>query len=140
MKENKRSIIHLKVYHLKEIIEKSLNYENNENNESEVNDTLKKLDESIIELNEDDLLNLLLMCKSKKNKTSHQYPNINNDKKFGLITRKELAKELEISLPTLRKWTIKKIIPNHIKLGGFIYYNKQDVINFLKEKNKKKGE
>ncbi len=54
----------------------------------------------------------------------------------GYLTVREMALELGISLPTLWKWTVKKIIPNPEKLGGFVYYDKQQILDFL---NHKKG-
>ena len=97
--------------------------------EVEIKETLEKLNDSIIELNEDDLRNLILSvatCSSPLNQLGEE--------KIKLITRQEMANELKISLPTLRKWTKKKIIPNHIKLGGFVFYNRQQVIDFIKSK------
>jgi predicted DNA-binding transcriptional regulator AlpA len=52
------------------------------------------------------------------------------------FTTNEMARELGISLPSLKKWTVKKIIPNPKKLGGFVYYDKQQILDFL---NHKKG-
>ena len=56
----------------------------------------------------------------------------------GYLSVSEMAEELQISLPTLRKWTVKKIIPNYIMLGGFVYYDKQRVLDFLKHKKENK--
>lgn len=135
MKSKKKltqSIVHLKVCELKELIENSLKSSINDKSEINLKETLSKLNESIIELNEDDLRNLI-------NEAISHSPNEKGEKSiipkdFNLISREEMAKELKISLPTLRKWTVKKIIPNHIKLGGYVYYNKQQVFDFIKSK------
>jgi DNA-binding transcriptional MerR regulator len=130
--KERKSIVHLKVRELKELIESS--FKSNENQKSEIDfeETLSKLNDSIIELNEEDLINLINGAISH----SPLEKNVEPDGKNGvnLLTRAEMAKELKISLPTLRKWTVKKIIPNHIKLGGFVYYDKQKVVDFLKAK------
>jgi hypothetical protein len=130
--KDRKSIVHLKVRELKELIESSVKSNENQKSEIDFEETLSKLNDSIIELNEDDLINLI------NGAISHS-PLEKNGKSDGknvvnLLTRAEMAKELKISLPTLRKWTVKKIIPNHIKLGGFVYYDRQRVIDFLKAK------
>lgn len=128
-RKDKKSIVHLKVSELKELIEKTLQSTNKVSFEVEIKETLEKLNDSIIELNEDDLRNLILSvatCSSSLNQLGEE--------KIELITRQEMADELKISLPTLRKWTKKEIIPNHIKLGGFVFYNRQQVIDFIKSK------
>jgi hypothetical protein len=77
-------------------------------------------------------------CANERKKLIHEQ---NQDKKLidGLISREQMAKELKISLPTLRKWTVNRIIPNHVKLGGVVLYNRQEVVDFLKNKNSKNG-
>ena len=128
-RNDKKSILHLKVSELKELIEKALNSTDKRSFDLEIQETLKKLNDSIIELNEDDLRNLIwsvATCCSSLNQVGEE--------KIELLTRQEMANELKISLPTLRKWTTKKIIPNHIKLGGFVFYNKKQVIDFIKSK------
>jgi predicted DNA-binding transcriptional regulator AlpA len=66
---------------------------------------------------------------------------VENEKKMsaGLISRKQMATELKVSLPTLRKWTVKKFIPNHVKIGGVVYYDREQVISFLNNKKSKNG-
>jgi hypothetical protein len=130
--KEKKSIVHLKVRELKELIEKSVKSKEYLKSEIELEDTLSKLNDSIIELNEDDLKNLFYAAISHSPLEKNGQPNGKNV--VNLLTRAEMAKELKISLPTLRKWTVKKIIPNQIKLGGFVYYDKQKVIDFLKSK------
>lgn len=128
-RKDKKSIVDLKVCEFKELIGKTLHSTNKESFEDEIKETLEKLNDSIVELNEDDLRNLILSvatCSSTQNQLGEE--------KIGLMSRQEMANELKISLPTLRKWTVKRIIPNHIKLGGFVYYNKQQVNDFLKGK------
>ena len=134
--KEKKSIVHLKVRELKELIENSLNSAKNQNLQIDLEETLSKLNDSIIELNEDDVRNLIndAISHSKLEQNGKQL----NQNEFNLISRIEMAEELQISLPTLRKWTVKKIIPNHIKLGGFVYYDKQQVLDFLKHKKEKK--
>ena len=130
--KEKKSIVHLKVRELKELIENSLNSVKKQNLQIGFEETLSKLNDSIIELNEDDVRNLIndAILHSQLEQNGKQL----NQNEFNLISRSEMAEELQISLPTLRKWTVKKIIPNHIKLGGFVYYDKQRVLDFLKAK------
>ena len=130
--KEKKSIVHLKVSELKELIENSINSKKNQNLQIDFEETLSKLNDSIIELNEDDVRNLIsdAISHSQLEQNGKQL----NQNEFNLISRSEMAEELQISLPTLRKWTVKKIIPNHIKLGGFVYYDKQRVLDFLKAK------
>ena len=131
-RKDKKSIVHLKVCELKDLIEKTLQSTNKEGFQDEIKETLSKLNDSIIELNEDDVRNLIndAISHSRLEQNDKQI----NQNEFNLISRSEMAEELQISLPTLRKWTVKKIIPNHIKLGGFVYYDKQRVLDFLKAK------
>ena len=129
-RKGKKSIVHLKVCELKDLIEKTLQSTNKESFIYEIKETLEKLNDSIIELNEDDLRNLILSVAISHSSIEESIKKT-NPIEFNLITRTEMAEELQISLPTLRKWTVKKIIPNHIKLGGFVYYNKQQVFDFL---------
>ena len=131
-RKEKKSIVHLKVRELKELIEKSVKSKEYLKSEIELEDTLSKLNDSIIELNEDDLKNLFYGAISHS--TLENNGEFIGENGVNLLTRAEMAKELKISLPTLRKWTVKKIIPNNIKLGGFVYYDKQKVIDFLKSK------
>ena len=127
--KEKKSIMYLKVCELKELIEISVKSKDNHKSVADFEETLSKLNESIIELNEDDLMNLIMGAISHS--SIEESGKKTNPNEFNLITRTEMAKELQISLPTLRKWTVKKIIPNHIKLGGFVFYNKQQVFDFL---------
>lgn len=48
-----------------------------------------------------------------------------------ILTRKETAKFLSISLTTLKAWTDKKILRAY-GLGGRIYYKKKEILNALK--------
>jgi len=48
-----------------------------------------------------------------------------------LLSRKEAAQFLSISLSTLKNWTYSKVI-NGYKLGGKVYYKKQELIKSLK--------
>ena len=49
-----------------------------------------------------------------------------------LISRKETASFLKISLPTLRKWTVVGRLKSY-KIGGRIRYKKSEVKTALKE-------
>ncbi|MCT4580853.1 MAG: helix-turn-helix domain-containing protein [Flavobacteriales bacterium] len=51
-----------------------------------------------------------------------------------LLTRKEAAEFLSISLSTLKNWTYDKLIKAY-KLGGRIYYKRKELINSLREVN-----
>jgi hypothetical protein len=130
--KDRKSIVHLKVSELKELIYNSVKSNENQKSEIDFEETLSKLNDSIIELSEDDLRNLIIEAISQSSFEKGETTIIPQD--FHLISREEMAKKLKISLPTLRKWTIKKIIPNHIKLGGYVYYNEQQVFEFLKSK------
>ena len=50
-----------------------------------------------------------------------------------LLNRKEIAKFLRISLVTLTDW-MKRGLPSH-KQGGRIYFDKREVLDYIKEKN-----
>ena len=50
-----------------------------------------------------------------------------------LLTRKETAKLLRISLPTLAKWSEQGII-HAISMGGRIYYSLSEIQNILEKK------
>lgn len=47
------------------------------------------------------------------------------------LTSKDLASKLQISLPTLRDYTVQGIIP-HLKFGKSVRYVEQDVYKALK--------
>ena len=49
----------------------------------------------------------------------------------GLLNRKEIAKFLRVSLPTLTDW-IKRGLPSH-KQRGRVYFDKTEVIQYIKE-------
>ena len=49
----------------------------------------------------------------------------------GLLNRKEIAKFLRVSLPTLTDW-IKRGLPSY-KQGGRVYFDKTEVIKYIKE-------
>ena len=49
----------------------------------------------------------------------------------GLLNRKEIAKFLRVSLPTLTDW-IKRGLPSH-KQRGRVYFDKTEVIKYIKE-------
>lgn len=50
----------------------------------------------------------------------------------GLLNRKEIAKFLRVSLVTLTDW-MKRGLPSH-KQGGRIYFDKKEVLSYIKEK------
>jgi len=47
-----------------------------------------------------------------------------------LMTRKETAKMLSVSLTTLRTWTVRNIIKSY-KLGGKIYYKRNEILESM---------
>ncbi|MBP6023926.1 helix-turn-helix domain-containing protein [Ferruginibacter sp.] len=49
-----------------------------------------------------------------------------------LVNRKEIAKFLRVSLPTLTDW-IKRGLPSHPQRGR-VYFDKNEVITYIKEK------
>ena len=51
--------------------------------------------------------------------------------KKDLLNRKEIAKLLRVSLPTLTDW-IKRVLPSH-KQRGRVYFDKTEVIQYIKE-------
>lgn len=57
---------------------------------------------------------------------------LNDDQKHDhLLNRKEIAKFLRVSLPTLTDW-IKRGLPSH-KQRGRVYFDKTEVIKYIKE-------
>ncbi len=52
-----------------------------------------------------------------------------------LQNRKEIAKLLNVSLPTLTDW-IKRGLPSH-KQRGRVYFMKSEVLNYIREKKMK---
>jgi len=55
----------------------------------------------------------------------------NKSRSKELLSRKEAAQFLSISLSTLKNWTYSKVIKGY-KLGGKIYYKKQELMKSLK--------
>ena len=55
-----------------------------------------------------------------------------DEKDEGLLNRREIAKFLRISLVTLTDW-VKLGLPSH-KQRGRIYFDKKEVLNYIKEK------
>ena len=51
--------------------------------------------------------------------------------KEDLLNRKEIAKFLRVSLPTLTDW-IKRGLPSH-KQRGRVYFDKTELIQYIKE-------
>ena len=49
-----------------------------------------------------------------------------------LMTRKQAAEYLSVSLTTLRTWTETNIVPGY-RLGGRIYYKEKDILSALQE-------
>lgn len=49
-----------------------------------------------------------------------------------LLNRKEIAKFLRVSLPTLTDW-IKRGLPSH-KQRGRVYFDKEEVLSYIREK------
>lgn len=47
-----------------------------------------------------------------------------------LMTRKEAANMLSVSLTTLRSWTVQRIIKSY-KLGGRIYYKRNEILESM---------
>ena len=47
-----------------------------------------------------------------------------------LITRKQAAQMLNLSLPTLREYTVRGIVPSY-RVGSRVRYKKSEVINCL---------
>ena len=61
--------------------------------------------------------------------TKEQLKKKQNDE--DLLNRKEIAKFLRVSLPTLTDW-IKRGLPSH-KQRGRVYFDKCEVIKYIKE-------
>lgn len=53
------------------------------------------------------------------------------NKNTELLSRKEAAQFLSISLSTLKNWTYSKVVIGY-RLGGKVYYKKQELIKSLK--------
>ncbi|MEP7231921.1 MAG: helix-turn-helix domain-containing protein [Ginsengibacter sp.] len=58
-----------------------------------------------------------------------------NENQDGLLNRKEMAKFLRVSLPTLTDW-IKRGLPSH-KQRGRVYFMKSEVLDYIKENKMK---
>ncbi|MDG1056509.1 MAG: helix-turn-helix domain-containing protein [Flavobacteriaceae bacterium] len=56
------------------------------------------------------------------------------DKKTELLTRKEVAELFGISLVTLDKWRRFDLLPRSTKQGGRIYFLKEEIENYIKNK------
>ena len=52
------------------------------------------------------------------------------DNQSELITRKQAAQMLNLSLPTLREYTVRGIVPSY-RVGSRVRYKKSEVINCL---------
>lgn len=52
-------------------------------------------------------------------------------KSKSILTRKEAAELLSVSLTTLRTWTMQKKIQGYI-LGGRVYYKENELLKSLK--------
>ena len=55
---------------------------------------------------------------------------MNQTKSKSILTRKEAAELLSVSLTTLKTWSDQKIIKAY-KLGGRIYYKEKELLNAL---------
>jgi excisionase family DNA binding protein len=64
-----------------------------------------------------------------------QLNKIGNPQEEQLLTRKETAKLLSVSLVTLSDWDKKNIIQSY-RIGNLVRYKKSDVFNALIKKNK----
>ncbi|PQJ79402.1 helix-turn-helix domain-containing protein [Polaribacter porphyrae] len=60
----------------------------------------------------------------------------NNEDKDELLTRKQVAKLLSISLPTLRNYTKRGLIKEY-RIGSRVLYKSTEVIEALPEANKR---
>ena len=58
-----------------------------------------------------------------------------SNEKIAMFTEKELARELNISLPKLRKDRVKGIGFNYVKIGKSVRYPMYDVLKQLQELN-----
>ncbi|GAB5417997.1 MAG: hypothetical protein Crog4KO_14500 [Crocinitomicaceae bacterium] len=56
---------------------------------------------------------------------------MNNKKGKVILTRKEAADFLSVSLTTLKTWTDQKLLKAY-KLGGRIYYKEKEIVSALK--------
>jgi len=52
------------------------------------------------------------------------------DNQSELITRKQAAQMLNLSLPTLREYTVRGIVPSY-RVGSRVRYKKSEVVNCL---------
>ncbi|MBB1285688.1 helix-turn-helix domain-containing protein [Flavisolibacter sp. BT320] len=62
----------------------------------------------------------------------HTIAQNNDQSEQDLFNRKEIAKFLRVSLVTLTDW-MKRGLPSH-KQGGKIYFDKKEVLDYIKEK------
>jgi len=55
-----------------------------------------------------------------------QAPNVSTSKTEELLTRKEVAEQLRVSLPTLHEWTLKGKVKAY-RIGGRVLYKASEV-------------
>jgi predicted DNA-binding transcriptional regulator AlpA len=130
-------LFHMRVFDVKKII--AIAIQNGYRCEYKSSSEFRlKDDESASFLNGNDLIELISTITSRLSyKKEESIPTINKVD-VELWDRNDVAKKLRITLPTLRKWTKNGIIPNHIKIGRNVYYNRGEIIEFLECSSKRK--
>ena len=60
-----------------------------------------------------------------------RFPKRENDKPLKLMSISKVCEFFEITKPTLHKWTTKDNLINSIKIGGRVYYKRDDVESLI---------
>ena len=90
----------------------------------------------LIQVTPNELVNLISeSVKAQFKELSDSFNSSSSDDKNDLLTRKETADLLQISLVTLHEWTNHKLLTS-FKLGNRTYYKKSQVLEALFNSNK----
>ena len=91
---------------------------------------MKELEKQLIILDKEDLMEVLDSLISET--VSREVGKIVFEESGSpLLTRDEVAKMLDISLPTLLQWEKDGVIPKPKRLGQRVYWVRQSLIQFL---------
>lgn len=64
-------------------------------------------------------------------RTLIRFPKFKDDKPMRLMTINKVCEFLHITKPTLHKWTNKDHLVNSIKIGGRVYYKRDDIEDLI---------
>ena len=131
-------LIQLQVSELRILIEKSLNANSNDKKNDVLNLTVDD-DERVTNLSGQQLIDII--CELKKIEPEPLgKKNIIKQELFegiDLINRHEVAEYFRVSLVTIDKWIKKELIPKPIKIGGAVYFNRNEMNDYIKNAKKR---